>query len=849
MTFNFIRRVAATTNDRPSSRLQKTSEQKCRRVVFPAIIIAVTLMVQTSVLPRTYASDRPNVLIVLTDDQGWGDVGVHGNSIIETPAIDQLANQSARMEHFYVSPVCAPTRAALLTGRYPERSGVIGVTGRREVMRSEETTMAERFKAAGYVTGCFGKWHNGAQIPLHPNGQGFDEFFGFCGGHFNLYDDPVLERNGKPVSTQGYITDLLTDQAIEFVKANHKQPFFCYVPFNAPHGPFQVDRKLFDKYNDGSISEKTAAVYAMVENIDTNLARLLTTLDEHELAENTIVIFLTDNGPNGKRFNGGMRGAKGSVHEGGCRVPCFIRWPAKVSPKSIDQIAAHIDLLPTLADWCELPADKATLDGRSLTTLIESGNDPALAGRHLITLRTGPRFKTSNQWPGRFAVRNLRYRLVSEKPGMVELYDMGKDPGQKQNVADKHLDLADRLKQAALDYYSEIQPSVEPNRPVPISGARPTMIPSVDAKLTGNPGFADEIEWAHSWVDRWFDRDDLVTFSLDVRQAGRYSIQVHYATAAKNAEVIAKIANSELRGNLKRVANKSVIRPDLDSKATPRRMLDFSVQTIGVCELESGMTELQLSLAESVDRMVELGGVTLTRCEIPEPKQFHLFLLAGQSNMAGRGKVIPTDRYPDDRILMLDQQNRWVPAVDPLHFDKSVAGVGLGREFARVYAAAHPDVTVGLIPCAAGGSPIKSWVPGGYHDQTKSHPYDDAMIRVQIAQQDGVVKGILWHQGESDSKSGAAELYRDRLREVFARFRKQVGTETPILIGGLATANKEKWNDARKQVDQAHRELANELEHAAFVESSGLTLKSDNTHFDRESLLEFGRRYAEALPK
>jgi arylsulfatase A len=284
------------------------------------------------------------VLLVLTDDQGWGDVRSHGNDRIDTPVMDRIAAEGARFSRFFVSPLCAPTRAALLTGRDHLRTGATWVTHRREVLRAEEVTIAEVFSAAGYATGCFGKWHNGAQFPVNPAGQGFQEFFGFLGGGCHNYFDALLKHDEKTIQTKGYITDVLTDAAIRFIEKHQDRPFFCYVPYNACHSPFQVPDRYFDKYKNRGFNDKDAAVYGMVENIDDNLGRLLDKLDELDLDERTIVVFLTDNGPNGARFNDGMRGTKGSVHEGGVRVPCFIRWKAHITPRTkVEKIAAHID--------------------------------------------------------------------------------------------------------------------------------------------------------------------------------------------------------------------------------------------------------------------------------------------------------------------------------------------------------------------------------------------------------------------------------------------------------------------------------------------------------------------------
>lgn len=232
---------------------------------------------------------------------------------------------------------------------------------------------------------------------------------------------------------------------------------------------------------------------------------------------------------------------------------------------------------------------------------------------------------------------------------------------------------------------------------------------------------------------------------------------------------------------------------------------------------------------------------------LPARENFYLFLLAGQSNMAGRGEVEAQDRVPHPRVLMLNRDEEWVPAVDPLHFDKPVAGAGLGRSFAFVLADANPDVTIGLIPCAAGGSPIATWSPGARWSQTKSHPYDDAVRRVKRAQQDGVLKGILWHQGESDSKPELAPVYEEKLHELIARFRRAFSApKVPFILGQLGRFEDRPWTESRKQVNRVHQTLPEKVPHTAFVSSEGLTHKGDGVHFDSASLREFGKRYARA---
>lgn len=234
---------------------------------------------------------------------------------------------------------------------------------------------------------------------------------------------------------------------------------------------------------------------------------------------------------------------------------------------------------------------------------------------------------------------------------------------------------------------------------------------------------------------------------------------------------------------------------------------------------------------------------------LPDKDNFHLFLLVGQSNMAGRGKVTPDDQVEHSKVLMLNQQGKWVPAVDPLHFDKpKMVGVGLGRTFGLEVSRSNPDITIGLIPCAVGGSPIKSWEPGAWDAPTKSHPYDDAMKRAHEALKSGKLVGILWHQGESDSGPGKADVYEKKLRELIARFRKELNADDiPFIIGQLGQFKDNPWNEYKEKVDQAHQNIAKTDDSVAFISSSGLTHKGDKVHFNAESYREFGKRYAKAF--
>ena len=486
---------------------------------------------------------RPNVLIVLTDDQGFGDVRSHGNDLIDTPVMDRLAASGARFDRFYVSPVCAPTRAALLTGRYPHRSGVYGVTRREEVMRSEEVTIAEILKRAGYATGCFGKWHNGAQYPFHPNGQGFDEFLGFCAGHWNNYFDTTLERNGRPVKTKGYITDVLTDAALAFIEQNKSRPFLCYVPYNAPHAPFQVPDNYFDKYKARGLDDPVAAAYGMIENVDDNLGRLLAKLDALDLAGDTIVMLLGDNGANWDRFNAGMRARKGSTHEGGVRSPLFVRWPGRITPgTTVKQIAAHIDLLPTLVDLTGVAMPKTLpLDGRSLAPLLD-GDTVAWPDRMLFW-----------HWRNRGAVRTQRHRLVIEK-SRAQLYDIVADPGEARDMAQAEPDLTRKLKTAYDAWLEDVTRTGSVPPPIPIGyGQMPCVeLSAHEGHLEGGLQYHGEKGWANDWVTHWTSTDGQVSWDVDVIRAGTYAVSLMYTCPAQDvgAKVCVEIGGRRVAGVL-----------------------------------------------------------------------------------------------------------------------------------------------------------------------------------------------------------------------------------------------------------------------------------------------------------
>lgn len=451
--------------------------------------------------------------------------------------MDRIALEGARFDRFFVSPVCAPTRASLLTGRYHLRTGVHGVTRGRETMDSQEVTLAEILKDNGYATGAFGKWHNGAHYPNHPNGQGFDEFVGFCSGHWNNYFNTTLERNGVEFQSEGYIADFLTDEAIAFIKNNRKKPFFCYVPYNPPHSPFQVPDKYFDKYKAKGLDDKLACVYAMCDNLDWNIGRLLDTLDELGIADNTIVIFLTDNGPNTDRYNGDMRGRKGSPHEGGSRVPCFVRRPNVIEAGTvIENITAHIDILPTLVDMLNLPQPETLpLDGKSLKPLLK---DPDM---------DWPDRTIYGHWGNAASARTERYRLIAS-PGNNQLYDMLNDPSETNDISRQHPGLFNQLLREAQMWSAQarqLKSAYPPAIAVGYDEFPQVVLPGHEATLhieePQSISYNGSAGWANDWITNWVDSTSYPFWWIDVVEEADYDISIDYICAEKNVGVEFKL--------------------------------------------------------------------------------------------------------------------------------------------------------------------------------------------------------------------------------------------------------------------------------------------------------------------
>ena len=426
---------------------------------------------------------HPNVILIITDDQGYGDLGISGNSLIKTPVIDRFARQSLQFSDFHVSPVCAPTRSSLMTGRYSLRTGIRDTYNGGATMASSEITIAEILKQAGYRTGLFGKWHLGDNFPSRPMDQGFDESLMHLSGGMgqvgdvttyfqkdSSYFNPVLWKIGQKESFKGYCSDIFAANAIKFIEKNKSNPFFCYLSFNAPHTPLQVPEYYDQMYKnvDPSIEferknpmylkmsekdkEDARKVYGMVSNIDDNIGKLLQKIADLGIEENTIIIFMTDNGPQQLRYTAGMRDKKGSVYNGGTRVPFFLKYPALTKEsKVIETMSAHFDVLPTLSELChvDLPKNRK-IDGKSLVPLIK-GKKVDWSDRSLFSYWTRKYPELYNS----MAIQKAEYKLVGQTNYNAsiedfELYHLKNDPEELHNIVKENKVIALKLK-AELD--------------------------------------------------------------------------------------------------------------------------------------------------------------------------------------------------------------------------------------------------------------------------------------------------------------------------------------------------------------------------------------------------------------
>ena len=574
------------------------------------------------------AATQPNVIVMLADDAGWGDYSFNGNRQLATPNIDALAKGGAHFDRFFVQPVCSPTRSEFLTGRYHRRLGVYGVSTGQERMNLDEKTFADSFKAAGYVTGIFGKWHNGSQWPYHPLARGFDTFWGYTSGHWGEYFDAPLEHNGVMKTSKGYIVDVLTEKALQFIDRNKGKPFLCYVPFTTPHSPWSVPPEDWNRFKDKPITQtatnaqaekldETRCAQAMLENQDRNVGRILAKLKELNLENDTIVVYFSDNGPNGHRWTGGMKGTKATTDEGGVRSPLFIRWPGKIAAGSqVKPIAGAIDLSPTLHALAGVKrvSDKP-LDGRDLAPLLRTGLDADWAPRYIF-----------NSWANNVSVRTQTHRL--DNAG--NLFDMIADPGQTTPIQAKQPDLAKELTNAVAAWRKElgIATPVGGKGKGPGSGVDPrplaigyrefpiTMLPARDGEPRGEMRRSSKAPNSSYFVN-WTKPTDSAVWNIDVVTAGTYIVTLDYACAAadvgSNLELsfegtLLKGKVSEAFDSPLKIEQDTITRPDGESV-----MRDFRTMTLGEVRLEPGKGELRLRATDIPGKSVmELRRVTMT---------------------------------------------------------------------------------------------------------------------------------------------------------------------------------------------------------------------------------------------
>ncbi|MGJ8633263.1 MAG: arylsulfatase [Luteolibacter sp.] len=436
-----------------------------------------TLLLSLASIPAfAEPAAKPNIVFFLTDDQGLSDLAFYGNPSLETPNLDKLAKTSVRLDDFEAAPTCSPTRASLLTGQHEFRVGITHTISGRSLIKPGVPTLSARLKSAGYATGIFGKWHLGDTYPSRPQDIGFDEVFIHLGGGIgqtpdywgNKYFDPHILHNGTWQETDGYCTHIFTDEAWSWIEKQDDTPWFAFVPYNAPHVPLEVEESLAQKYLDKGLPESQARFYAMIDDIDTTVGKFLDKLEESGLAENTIVIFMGDNGSakGGKademEFNADLRGTKAMPYQGGVRVPAFIRWPAGglTGGRSVQQLTSVMDIYPTLAEYAGVPlAADAAIDGKSLSPILADENNADWPERNVVThvgrwANHSPMDKIKH--PGS-AIRNERFSLVNG----TELYDLKNDRGQEKDVAADFPEVFQTLSKQYDDWWKTIIPEIK----------------------------------------------------------------------------------------------------------------------------------------------------------------------------------------------------------------------------------------------------------------------------------------------------------------------------------------------------------------------------------------------------
>ena len=497
------------------------------------VLLAMGVFLSEATEAESTSSTPPNVILIMTDDQGFGDLAAHGNPNIKTPFMDAMREDSVYLDNFHVSPTCAPTRASLMTGRYSLRTGIWHTIQGRSILRGDETTMAQVFKANGYKTAMFGKWHLGDNYPYLPQDRGFEETFAHGGGGVmqgpdywgNDYFDDTYFRNGVPEKVEGYCTDVWFDNALDFIKRNKENPFFCYIATNAPHGPFNVADEYNDLYKDNP-DITNSKFYGMITNADENLGHLMNSLRAWKLEENTILIFMTDNGSAAggkfdkdkfltKGYNAGLRGKKGSAYDGGHRVPFFIRWPngELTGGRGIDELSAHIDVLPTLIDLCGLEApEHLPFDGQSFAPLLRD-EKAKLPARTLFT--DSQRVTFPEKWRNSSVMRQ-DWRLIDGK----ELYKISEDREQRKDVSAQYPEMVKAMRGQYDDWWSSVSERFDEHVRIPIGHPETTEV----RLMSHDTVFFNTYLWSQSGVRKGVTGNG--PWAVSIVESGTYEIEL-----------------------------------------------------------------------------------------------------------------------------------------------------------------------------------------------------------------------------------------------------------------------------------------------------------------------------------
>jgi len=523
---------------------------------FRRFLVLIGLVLLSPLGPAARAANPPNLLVIMTDDQGYWELGSTGNPYIETPNLDALAQSGVRFSRYYAAPVCSPTRAGMMTGRYAFRTGIYNTRFGGDSLALSEVTVAELLKKAGYRTGLFGKWHLGRYHAYQPQQRGFDEFLGHYQGHIERYEyADQLVHNGRPVASRGYVSELFTDAAIDFIDDTKRRaaasPFFCYLAYNAPHSPFQLDTShahqpdgdaLIEKYQKKGLPLPQARIYAMVERVDRNIGRLLAHLETTGLARDTVVFFMSDNGGVSKHWTGELRGFKAQVYEGGVRSPLFVRWPGRFPAGGIVKgQASHVDLLPTLCELAgaKVPADRV-IDGRSLVTLLRAG---AGDRHHDYVYHSWNRMLPSPD--ANWGISDQRFKLVGAGGGTRAkgaeanwgLFDLENDPGEKKNLAAEQPTKVRALRAEFMRWYGDVTRGIDyAPVPIPVGHADENPVELQPSWATTKGEGTKYVFEAYDWdtIEGWSKPGDAAEWKIAVAQGGRYEVALDYGCAGAN---------------------------------------------------------------------------------------------------------------------------------------------------------------------------------------------------------------------------------------------------------------------------------------------------------------------------